>query len=210
MKAVLFDLDRTLVDLQSYTDYGAALEAVETRVGAWEGAPTPATDWDTPTERCMSILFALSGDSRWGEVSDLIADHEMAAVPRSHPMPGLAEALARTRDYPRAVVTLVAERPARAALRRHGADIPLVIPRRADTRPKPAPDQVLAACRLLGVDASDTVMIGDSTWDAEAARGAGCRFVGVAATTAGLSRFGKGVLTAPDLVAALELAGPPG
>ena len=102
MRAVLFDLDRTLVDLQTYTDYAAALAHVEALVGAWEYPPTPATDWDTPPQRCMSILVALSGDSRWAEVSALIAAHELRAVPRSHPMPRLEEAMVRTDHRPRA------------------------------------------------------------------------------------------------------------
>ena len=118
MRAVLFDLDRTLVDLQTYTDYAAALADVEVLVGAWKDPPTPATDWDTPTQRCMSILVALSGDPRWTEVSDLITAHELQAIPLSHPMPRLAEAMVRTDHLPRAVVTLLSEEPARTALLR--------------------------------------------------------------------------------------------
>jgi len=204
--ALLFDLDRTLVDVQTYTDYAAALADVEVLVGAWGDPPTPATDWDTPTQLCMSILVSLSGDRRWVQVSDLITAHELRAVPLSHPMPRLAEAMACSEHLPRAVVTLLSQEPARAALRRHGVDVPALVPRRADQRPKPAPDQILEACRLLGVPPADAVMIGDSTWDAEAAAGAGCGFVGVAATEAGASRFGSDVRTAPDLVAALEVA----
>lgn len=204
-KAVLFDLDRTLIDLQSYTDYGAALTDVEALIGAWEDIPAPTTDWDQPTMRCMSILFALSGDPRWSEVSDLIAAHELAAVPRSRPMPRLGDALTRSRRLPRAVVTLVSEVPARTVLSRHAVEIPVVVPRRPDLRPKPAADQVQEACRLLGVDPAATVMIGDSSWDAGAASAAGCGFVGVAATPAGRERFDDDLLLAEDLIAALEM-----
>ncbi|MCY3540239.1 MAG: HAD hydrolase-like protein [bacterium] len=206
MKALLFDLDRTLVDLQTYTDYGAALTEVQALVEVGEDADTPATDWDTPTRRCMSILVALSGTDRWQEVSDLIAVHELRAIPQSHPMPRLEEAMAISDHLPRAVVTLLAEEPARAALRHHGVSIPVVVPRRADLRPKPAPDQVLEACRLLEIGTSETVMIGDSSWDAEAAAHAGCRFVGVAATKAGIDRFGKEIATASNLVEAIRMA----
>ena len=206
MQAVLFDLDRTLIDLQTYTDYGAALEDTESMIGSWDDPPAPETDWDAPTQRCMSILVALSGDPRWSEVSEAIAAHETAAVAASHTMPRLEEALVRVQGTPRAVVTLVAEAPARAVLARHGVDIPVLVPRRPDLRPKPAADQLLEACRLLGVAPSRTVMIGDSTWDAEAAASAGCGFVGVAATEDGATRFGCGVATGDDLVAALELA----
>ena len=137
MEALLFDLDRTLVDLQTYTDYGAALADVEALVGAWDDAPTPATDWDTPTQMCMSILVALSGDPRWTEVSDLISAHELRAIPLSHPMPRLQEAMSLSKHLPRAVVTLLSEEPARSALRRHGVDIPVLVPRRADLRNRP-------------------------------------------------------------------------
>ena len=206
MEAVLFDLDRTLIDLQTYTDYGAAWEDTESLVGSWDDLPTPETDWDAPTQHCMSILVALSGDPRWSGVSKAIAAHEMAAVGRSHAMPRLGEALELARGTPRAVVTLVAEAPARAVLARHGVDIPVLVPRRPDLRPKPAADQLLDACRLLGVAPSRAVMIGDSTWDAEAAANAGCGFVGVAATEDGAARFGPGAITGGDLVVALELA----
>ncbi len=206
MRAVLFDLDRTLADLQSYTDYGAALRDVTGLIGGWEDPPTPTTDWDTPTERCMAILVGLSGDARWQEVSDRIAVHEVRAVPDSRPMPRLAEALARSGHLVRGVVTLLAEEPARTVLSRHGADLPVLVPRRADLRPKPAPDQIIEACRLLGVPPSDTVMIGDSTWDDEAAADAGCAFVGVPATAAGEGRFPEGVRIAGDLVDALRVA----
>ena len=207
IEAVLFDLDRTLVDLQTYTDYAAALADVETMVGAWEDPPIPATDWDTPTRLCMSILVALSGDRRWAEVSDLITVHERRAIPLSRSMPRIREAIDRSDHLPRAVVTLLGEEPARSALRRHGVDIPVLVPRRADLRPKPAPDQIREACRMLGVAPADAVMIGDSSWDADAAADAGCGFVGVPATEAGTSCFGNDVATAPDLVAALDIAG---
>lgn len=203
---MLFDLDRTLVDLQSYTDYGAALRDVEGLIGSWNDPPTPATDWDTPTLRCMAILVALSGDPRWQQVSELITVHEIRAVPESHAMPRLGDAISRSNHLSRAVVTLVADKPAQAALQRHEVDIPVLVPRSAHLRPKPAPDQVIEACRLLEVSPCNAVMIGDSTWDAEAASRAGCRFVGVPATAAGRSQFPSGVATAPNLVDALRVA----
>jgi HAD superfamily hydrolase (TIGR01509 family) len=44
---------------------------------------------------------------------------------------------------------------------------------------KPAPDLVLLACRELGLEPSEVVMVGDSRYDREAARAAGARFVGL-------------------------------
>jgi phosphoglycolate phosphatase len=46
-------------------------------------------------------------------------------------------------------------------------------------RGKPAPDLVDAVLAELGVDAADAVVVGDTTWDVEMARAAGCVAVGV-------------------------------
>jgi phosphoglycolate phosphatase len=189
---ILFDLDRTLVDVQTYTDYAAALADVESLIGGWADPPTPPTGWDGPTRRAMGVLVALTGDERWQEVSDIIESHERRAVERSVIMPGVAEALTATGDNPRAVVTLLPPQTARVALRQHGLgsylDLDLVVGRRSDLAAKPAPDQLLEGCRLLGVEPAEAVMIGDSTWDAVAAEAAGCGFVGV--TNGKASEFG--------------------
>ncbi len=201
--AVLFDLDRTLVDLQTYTDYAAALREVEALIGGWADVPTPATDWDRPTHRCMGVLVALSGDPRWAEVSDTIERHERSAIARSVPMPGLEDALRRTANRRRAVVTLLPASVARAVLVAHDAPIEPAIGRRPDLRPKPAPDQLLVALESIGAEAAETVMIGDSLWDAEAAAAAGVAFIGV--TNNSRSSFPPEITTAPNLVQALDL-----
>jgi phosphoglycolate phosphatase-like HAD superfamily hydrolase len=199
MSAILFDLDRTLIDVQTHTDYPAALRDVEAVVGAWDDPPTPPTGWDGPTRRAMGILVALSGDDRWSQVSDLIKRHELAGVEASEAMPGLAEILEASARLPRAVVTLLPPGAARAALDRHGVEIEVVIGRRPDLRPKPAPDQLLEACRRLGVHHADAIMIGDSTWDHAAAVAAGCGFTGL--TNHGPNEFPDGVEVFPDLAA---------
>ena len=179
MRAILFDLDRTLVDLQSFTDYGAALDAIEAVIGEWPDPPTPATGWEAPTRRAMGILAALAGDPRWPAVSGLIESYERAAVPLSRPMPGVERALAVTAQRRRAVVTLLTATVAAEVLDRHRLAIEEVVGRAPGEAVKPAPDQLLAACHLLGVAPAEATMIGDSTWDEVAAAAAGCGFVGV-------------------------------
>ncbi len=205
MHGILFDLDRTLVDVQSYTDYEAALRDVERLVSSWPDPPTPETGWDGPTRQAMGILVGLSGDPRWEEISDLIERHELAAVARSVRMPAVVEALAAVERHPKAVVTLLPDGAARAALDRHRIGIDVVVPRRADLRPKPAPDQILEACRILGVAADRTVMVGDSSWDHAAARAAGVGFVGV--TNGRPSEFPPGVTVVETLGGLAELIG---
>ena len=205
-RALLFDLDRTLVDLQSFTDYGAAREDAARMAGDLADGAVPATDWSPDTQAVMALLVACSGDPRWDRVSEAIAVHEMAAVPRSTPMPRLAEAWALADGLPRAVVTLLPASVAREALLRHGLstdDGLSLMGRRGDQRPKPAPDGLLAACAALGVPSSDAVMIGDSTWDLEAARAAGIPFIGVPTRPDALP---AGTIVAADLYEAVREA----
>lgn len=46
-----------------------------------------------------------------------------------------------------------------------------------ETRPKPAPDPILKACELLGVSPTETMYVGDTIPDMEAAKAAGCDVV---------------------------------
>lgn len=188
MSALLLDLDRTLIDVQTYTDYSAALDEVLEALGEVPEADVPATGWDSPTRACMQILVGLSGDPRWEEASSLIESHELAALPEATPMPGLGGFLeALPNDLPVAVVTLLGPIATDRVLEMHEVPIATRIGRRPDLTPKPAPDQLLAACRLLGVDPSEATMVGDSTWDLRAAEAAGTAFIGV--TNRGDSEF---------------------
>ncbi len=185
MRALLFDLDRTLVDVQSVTDYGAARRDAEAVAGELAPQEVPGTDWTPDTVASMALLVACAGHERWGAVSAAIEAHERVAIPGSRAMPGLVEAWEDTADVPRAVVTLLTEDVTRRVLAHHGiedADRVPVVGRDAGRRPKPAPDGLLDACETLGVAPVDAVMIGDSTWDLEAARAAGTGFVGVPVT----------------------------
>lgn len=180
MKALLLDLDRTLIDVQTYTDYQAALEEVTELMGGVSEIDVPATNWDSPTRACMQILVALSGHTRWEQVSSVIEGHELAALPEAIPMVGLPTLVqSLPRELPTAVVTLLGPTATDRVLAMHDVPFATRVPRRPDLTPKPAPDQLEAACRLLGVTPGDTVMVGDSTWDLRAAESAGVGFIGV-------------------------------
>jgi HAD superfamily hydrolase (TIGR01509 family) len=184
-RAVLLDLDRTLVDVQSYTDYDAAWDAVRAAhsdlVAADEG---PDTGWTSSTRACMGTLAALPDGPLWQEV----AEYERAAIPRSVTMPGAAQFVAALSDRPVAVVTRLAPDVARDVLGHHAIAIDVVIGRDPTVRPKPSGDGLREALRILGDDDADAVMVGDSTWDAAAARDAGAAFVGVHAGRAEFAR----------------------
>lgn len=200
MTVLLLDLDRTLVDVQSYTDYEAAVRALEARFGELPDAAGPETYWRPATRRAMDVLLAWSGMPWWEEASAIVEAHELAAVTASTPMPALEGFLAATAEVPRVVVTLMGPAAARATLDHHGVGIGPLVGREPHLAPKPAADQVLAGLDLLGASPADAVMVGDSSWDAEAARAAGVRFVGV-----GSSDFGPEVPVAADLAGVVDL-----
>ncbi|MFM9050276.1 MAG: HAD family hydrolase [Actinomycetota bacterium] len=202
-RPILFDLDRTLVDLQNFTDYAAALADLHSLLEGWSEFEVLDADWDAPTLECMAILVALSNDPRWGPVSAAVAAHERAAIPRSTPMPGLAEAGAACIGTPCAVVTLLPPDVAREVLDHHGFPVEIIIGRDPGIRAKPHGDGLVAAAERLGVDVRDCVMIGDSTWDHAAAADAGADFIGVPATP---GAFASDVPTSSSLIEAVWMA----
>lgn len=203
-RAILFDLDRTLVDVQSFSDYRGALARVEAEISTWQEPPTPPSGWDGPTQRAMGVLLALWGDPRWGRISALIDEVEAAGVARSVAMPGLAEALRLSASMPRAVVTLLTASVAREALAHHGIELDHVVGRQPDLAAKPAGDMLVAAAARLGVDPGEATMIGDSPWDEAAADAAGCRFVGI--DTNGRAVFGPGARVVATVADAVRVA----
>ncbi len=202
----MLDLDRTLVDVQTFTDYESAVADVEREIGVVDLVGVPETEWRSATLTAMAILVALAGDpERWQRASDLIERHEIAAVDQATPMPGLDSFLTATRGAPRCIATLMGPAAMDRVCERFNIDVPLRVGRGADLAPKPAPDQVLRACSLLDVEPHSALMIGDSTWDLGAASAAGARFLGI--TNNRPSEFPDGTAIAADLAGALELSG---
>lgn len=180
-RAVLLDLDRTLVDLQSFTDYASALADLTRFVGSPTGADVPAADWDVPTLSTMAILVGLAGDDRWADASAAVAVHERAAIDQSRAMPGLADAMDALRGVPCAVVTLLPVDVAADVLAHHGVRIDVIVGRDPRIPAKPSGAGLVVAAERLGVPIVDCVMIGDSSWDYAAAVDASAAFIGVPA-----------------------------
>lgn len=203
-QAYIFDLDRTLVDLQSFTDYAAALRDLTGLVGDQAGADVPVADWDAPTLSTMAILVALAGDERWGRASRAVAAHERAAIPRSVAMPGLESLDDALEGAPRAVVTLLPEDVARAVLAHHGISIDVIIGRDPHIPAKPSGAGLIVAAERMGAPVVDCVMIGDSTWDHAAAVDAGAAFIGVPTSP---TAFSSDIPRAQGLLEAVATAG---
>ena len=136
--AVLVDLDRTLIDLQSFTDYDAAWADVEALVPQAALRAVPETGWSSATRACMGLLTSLGEGELWTTVNSVVSFFERAAIAYSTPMPGAGEFVRALADRPCAVVTLLPEDVAREVLARHGIVIPVVIGRDPRIRPKPS------------------------------------------------------------------------
>lgn len=201
---LLLDLDRTLIDVETYVDYCAALDELRTAYPEGRRGVTPeTTGWGSCTKEAIARLVGLAGSPQYADAAACVARHELAGAPDARPMPGLAAFLRAVADRPRAIVTLLGPEATELVLAAHDVAIDTVVPRRPDLRPKPFPDQVTEALRLLGADATDAVMIGDSATDLQAAQAAGVRFIGV---TNGRATDEFGVTPAAEsLLATLDL-----
>ncbi|MEZ5092439.1 HAD family hydrolase [Nocardioides sp.] len=200
--AVLLDLDRTLVDVQSFTDYDTAWRDVLAVLGQAVEEHGPETGWTAATRACMALLGQLPAGDQWYAVSETIAGHERAAVGLSRPMPGVAAFLEALSGVPVAVVTLLPQDVARQVLERHGLGVDAVVGRDPLVRPKPAGDGLRRALELLGASSDGCHMVGDSAWDAAAAREAGVGFIGVHSPCSEFSAFPEAPVAA-SLAAAL-------
>lgn len=203
VQGFIFDLDRTLVDLQTFTDYAAALRDLSALVGGQEGAVVPDADWDAPTLSTMSILVSLAGDGRWEAASRTVAAHERFAISQSVAMPGLESLDGALAGAPRAVVTLLPEDVARDTLMHHGVHFDVVVGRDPLIPAKPSGAGIVVAAERLGIPVSTCVMIGDSTWDHAAAKDAGAAFIGVPVSS---TAFSADVPVAEGLLAAIAAA----
>lgn len=174
IRAVLFDLDGVLVD--TYGVWYHLLNDVARRLGY----PAISDEvyrptWGQGIERDVSRFFPGRTVAEIGRLYvELYAEH----LAHIRAMEGAREFLRRL-ELPRAVITNSLNALARKALVNAGLDdfFPVVVGGDDVPRSKPAPDMVLEACRRLGAAPAEAAVVGDSDYDAEAARAAGTPFV---------------------------------
>ena len=96
-------------------------------------------------------------------------------------LPGAVDAVARLRqqEMKQAIVSQKLRRLIEPVLEREGFEMDVVLGGEDVPAFKPAPDGLLLALDRLGVEPDDAIYVGDTTIDAEAAKNAGLRFVGV-------------------------------
>jgi HAD superfamily hydrolase (TIGR01509 family) len=184
-RAILFDLDGTLVDTERESAEAMA------RALAGHGVACDQDDRDFIIGRSWVAiherLAARYPHLAWSR-DELIAATAAAreavfAELGCTILPGARECVGRLDHLPRALVTgssRVEAAQALAALGLAGA-FPVVIAAEDVARSKPAPDGYLAAAQALGVDPATCLVVEDSLAGITAGRAAGCRVIAVRA-----------------------------
>lgn len=191
MKALLFDLDGTLVDstyqhvaawTKAFRDAGLEFPVVEIhrRVGMNGSLMLKALDrsFDLGLSQARRDALELAHADAFAQVRD-----EVVLV-------GGADRISRELDgldIRMAVVTSASREDAQIYLDRLNlVPATICITREEEASSKPASDQLRRAFEELRVDPHDAAMVGDSTWDMLSSRTAGCLGIGV--LTGGYSR----------------------
>jgi phosphoglycolate phosphatase len=183
---VIFDVDGTLVDSQHMIC--AAMDAAFSRHGlACPARAEVLAIVGLSLERAIARLgrdapdfpTALLAEAYKAAFTELRLDGS-----RQEPLfPGAIEALdalARRDDVVLGLATGKSRRGVRAILDLHRLGGRFATIQTADTNPsKPDPGMVLAAMAESGVEAARTIVVGDTTYDVEMARGAGASALGV-------------------------------
>jgi HAD superfamily hydrolase (TIGR01509 family) len=189
--AFLFDLDGTLVDsvYQHVLAWREALEQAGIELAVWR------------IHRRIGMSGGLLANNLLRETGHQITAREAAQLQRVHaeaylrqisqvrPLPGSRELLAYLSKIavPWAIATSGRMESAGPALKILGVgEDAMVVTRDQVQHAKPDPDLFLAAAERLGVEISDSFVVGDSVWDLLAARRA--RALGIGLLSGGYGR----------------------
>lgn len=185
-KAVFFDLDGTLVD--SLPDIAQSLNAMQRDLGRLPLEYEQIAQW--VGDGAGRLVKRALTQSEWGEPEERVFDEAYALFLREYqqnpcvytkPYPHVTQVLAELSDHDIALacVTNKPEGLSRDVLSELQLDKHLEIIVGGDSLPvkKPDPGQIHYVCNKIGVTPKETVYVGDSTTDHQAAMAAEVDFV---------------------------------
>lgn len=175
--AVVFDMDETLIrsgpaTLRSWTRWAIEYDLTEEQFEGTVGRPS------------AEVVEMLIPEGEREEASRKIEDYELGDTDDIVPYPGATRALAELPRDRVAIATSATEALMTVRLAAAGLPEPAVkVFIELVERGKPAPDSVLKACELLGVEASRVLVVEDAPAGVAGARAAGAASLGVLTTS---------------------------
>jgi HAD superfamily hydrolase (TIGR01549 family) len=189
--AFLFDLDGTLLDsvYQHVLGWREALQEVGISLSVWKIHRRIGMSGGLFVTALLRELGTTLDQETLERLPGLHAEAYLRQIDSVRALPGAPELLATltAQAVPWAIATSGAERYARRALELldQPLDTPLIT--RDQVRyAKPDPDLFLTAAERIGVDVTDSIVVGDSVWDLLAARRA--RALGIGLLSGGYGR----------------------
>jgi len=185
LRLIMFDLDGTLVDSHAFITATLA----ETFVAEGLTPPSPAEARHIIGLSLHEALKTLSGEegavveALVGRYRTLYRQKAEAGTAEEGLFPGareVVELLHAAPDTLLGVATGKSMRGVNRLLATHDLDAHFLTRQTPDTNPsKPHPGMLQVAMVEMGVEPHETLMIGDTTFDMEMARAAGCHALGV-------------------------------
>lgn len=196
MRALIFDLDGTLIDTvyahvfawqRAFAESGMAIDGwrIHRRVGMSGGLFTRAAGRELGREIDAETAAVLQ--KRHGELF-------REFLPERRPLPGAVDLLAflRSARIPHGIATSGGRPEINASLDALQVPADMVVIERHDVaRAKPEPDLFLACQARLGVSPGECYVIGDAVWDLLAARRAGTLSIGLLSGGYGEDELGR-------------------
>jgi HAD superfamily hydrolase (TIGR01549 family) len=189
LKGIVFDLDGTLIHTSiNFTTMKERMIGVLEEKGIPEGLLTPKQTTVVIIATAEEILRKEGRSLE--EISDMqrtleniMNQGELEAIPDISEVDGAQGALKDLREagYMLAVLTRSHHAYAEEALRKIGAHylFDVILGRGETPKPKPYPEALEHTAKLLGIETSETIFVGDNHIDAKSAENTGIPFIGV-------------------------------
>ncbi len=211
-RAVIFDLDGTLVD--SLDDIATALNGALAALGRPTAAREVVRHWigDGLTELCRRALPAMDDATLHALIDAARRRYRGHSLDRTRPYAGIEPLLGRLRDraVPMAVLSNKPHDLTLDILRGLGLEVFFDVVRglKEESDRKPAPGPALEIARALGRPPGDIYLVGDGPTDVGAARAAGMVAVGVSWGFRGVDELraagAEWIVDRPEEIARLE------